>query len=126
MNEDAINPDLRNFNALGASSVETLSPRHPYFQALEARPLRVPYHSIIGDRGRGDTPNSSDGVVPYRSSHLAGAQSEVIVPARHSLTQHEMTVAEIRRILHDHLRGVKSGQRGRPRIRKSSIEPRPQ
>ena len=27
----------------------------------------IPYHSIIGDRGRGDTPNSSDGVVPYWS-----------------------------------------------------------
>ena len=24
----------------------------------------IPYHSIIGDRGKGDTPNSSDGVVP--------------------------------------------------------------
>ena len=33
----------------------------------------VPYHSIIGDRGRGDTPKSSDGVVPYWSSHLDGA-----------------------------------------------------
>jgi len=43
----------------------------------------IPYHSIIGDRGRGDTPNSSDGVVPYWSSHLDGAQSEKIVPSEH-------------------------------------------
>ena len=28
--------------------------------------------SIIGDRGRSDTPTSSDGVVPYSRSHLAG------------------------------------------------------
>jgi hypothetical protein len=38
------------------------------------------HHSIIGDRGKGDTPNSSDGVVPYWSSHLATAKSEKIVP----------------------------------------------
>src|SRR5712691_6786173 len=33
----------------------------------------IPYHSIIGDRGRGNSPNSSDGVVAYWSSHLDGA-----------------------------------------------------
>jgi hypothetical protein len=43
----------------------------------------IPYHSIIGDRGGGDTPNSSDGVVPYWSSHLDGAQSELIVNSDH-------------------------------------------
>ena len=36
---------------------------------------RIPYHSIMGDRGKGDTPNSSDGVVAYWSSHLEGAVS---------------------------------------------------
>jgi NAD(P)-dependent dehydrogenase (short-subunit alcohol dehydrogenase family) len=43
----------------------------------------VPYHSIMDDRGRGDTPNSSDGVVPYWSSYLDGAQSELIVNSDH-------------------------------------------
>jgi len=36
----------------------------------------VTYHSIMGDRGKGNTPESSDGVVPYWSSHLGGAASE--------------------------------------------------
>ena len=79
MNADAINPELKLFNTLGGRSVQTLSPRHPYFKALNDRPIQVPYHSIIGDRGRGDTPESSDGIVPYWSSHLNGAQSEIIV-----------------------------------------------
>ena len=35
---------------------------------------RIPFHTIEGDRGRGDAPNSSDGVVSYWSSHLKGAQ----------------------------------------------------
>ncbi len=122
LNENAINPDLRNFNSLGARSIETLSPRHPYFQALEARPILVPYHSIIGDRGRGDSPNSSDGVVPYWSSHLAGAQSETIIPAGHNLTRHEMTVEEIRRILYVHLRSVDSRKRVRPKVEEIRIE----
>ena len=62
-----------------------------------------PFHSIIGDRGKGDTPNSSDGVVPYWSSHLDGAASEKIVAEDHSATNHPETVHEVRRILYRHL-----------------------
>jgi hypothetical protein len=60
---------------------------------------QVPYLSIIGDRGRGDTPNSSDGVVPYWSSHLNGAQSEKIVPSDHGSHQNKQGIEEIHRIL---------------------------
>lgn len=109
---ELVNPELWQFKSLGGQSVQTLSPRHPYFRAMEARPIRVPFHSIIGDRGRGDTPNSSDGVVPYSSSHVPGAQSELIVPAPHTLTEHPRTVAEILRILREHLRAS-----GRPAAR---------
>ena len=69
----------------------------------------IPYHSIIGDQGegggknRGDKPESSDGVVPYWSSHLEGAASELIVPAHHSAHIHPEAIAELKRILHLHL-----------------------
>jgi len=43
---------------------------------LDKLPIKAPHHSIIGDRGRGDSPNSSDKVVPYRTAHLDSAQSE--------------------------------------------------
>ena len=59
----------------------------------------IPFYSIIGDRGRGDTPQSSDGVVAYWSSHLDGAQSELIVPSNHSSPQNPQAIAEVRRIL---------------------------
>jgi hypothetical protein len=59
----------------------------------------IPYYSIIGDRGRGDTPQSSDGVVAYWSSHLEGAQSELIVPSNHSSPRNPQAIAEVRRIL---------------------------
>ena len=59
----------------------------------------IPYHSIIGDRGRGDTPKSSDGVVPYWSSHLDGAKSERIVPSGHGSPLNPQAIAEVHRIL---------------------------
>ena len=67
------------------NSVDTLEPNDRFVQAVDKLPITsgIPYHSIMGDRGRGNTPNSSDGVVPYWSSHLDGAQSELIVDSAH-------------------------------------------
>jgi hypothetical protein len=62
----------------------------------------VPYHSIIGDRGKGDAPNSSDGVVPYWSSHLNEARSEKIVPSGHGAHENPEGIAELARILRAH------------------------
>jgi hypothetical protein len=66
---------------------------------LAALPIRVPFHSIIGNRGVDDGPESSDGVVSYRSAHLEGAESEKIVPAGHNLLFNAATITEIKRIL---------------------------
>ncbi len=81
------------------TSVAGLSPTNPLYKALDRIPIQVPHHSIIGDRGKGDTPNSSDGVVPYWSSHLASAQSELIVPANHGAYKDPKAIRELRRIL---------------------------
>ncbi len=81
------------------TSVAGLSPSNRLFEALDEIPIQVPYHSIIGDRGRGDTPKSSDGVVPYWSSHLEGAKSEVIVPDSHGAFDDPQAIEEMRRIL---------------------------
>jgi hypothetical protein len=60
----------------------------------------IPYHSIIGNRGRpGPIQNSSDGVVPYWSSHLEGAASEGIVPSGHGANEHPEGIAKIQAIL---------------------------
>jgi formate hydrogenlyase subunit 3/multisubunit Na+/H+ antiporter MnhD subunit/pimeloyl-ACP methyl ester carboxylesterase len=81
------------------TSIQGLSPNSPLLHALDRLPIEVPHHSIIGDRGRGDTPNSSDGVVPYWSSHLTSAQSEMIAPTGHEPMTDPRAVEEIRRIL---------------------------
>ena len=88
------------------NSIAGLSPGNPLFEALEKTPIEVPHHSIIGDRGRGDTPNSSDGVVPYSSSHLASAESELIVPGPHGSYDLPETIDELERILQLHLKAT--------------------
>ena len=86
------------------TSIQGLSPNSPLLHALDRLPIQAVHHSIIGDRGRGDTPNSSDGVVPYWSSHLASARSEKIVPTGHEAMDNPHAVEEIRRILLMNLR----------------------
>ena len=83
------------------NSVDTLAPNSRFVKIINTIPITpgIPYHSIIGDRGRGDTPNSSDGFVPYWSSHLNGAQSEVIVASNHSAQRNPQAIAEVGRIL---------------------------
>ena len=89
------------------TSIGTLSPNYAAYSAMKKSPFRddLTYHAIIGDRGKNNSPNSSDGIVPYWSSHLDGAASEKIVPASHTLTAHPDTIAEVARILQLHLKG---------------------
>lgn len=94
------------------TSIRQLSPNSSlvrYMSELRCSPS-VPVHSIIGDRGRNDTPNSSDGVVKYRSSHLDWSVSEKIVPSGHSVQDDPATAVELRRILREHLAKVKGRQ----------------
>jgi pimeloyl-ACP methyl ester carboxylesterase len=101
-----LRPDLQTaFDAGQASSISGLSEKSPALQGLSRTTISkdIPFHSIIGDRGRGDTPNSSDGVVAYNSSHVDGAQSELIVPADHTAHAHPQALLEIRRILRAHV-----------------------
>lgn len=88
------------------NSVDTLAPNNRFVKLINTVPITpgIPYHSIIGDRGKGGNkdktpPESSDGVVPYWSSHLDGAQSELVVPSNHSAHQNPQAMAEVERIL---------------------------
>lgn len=105
------NPALRDFDAFGTRSVDNLSPRYPLLKGLAQRPILVPHHSIIGNRGRrGPIEKSSDGVVPYWSSHLDTALSEKIVPTGHSCVESPSIAEEIARILHEHLKAQPKGK----------------
>ena len=93
------------------TGINGLSPRSPVLRGLDTLPIDAPYHTIAGDRGRGDTPNSSDGVVAYWSSHLTGAQSELIVPGPHGSYALPQTVSELKRILRLNLAAVSAPRR---------------
>jgi pimeloyl-ACP methyl ester carboxylesterase len=97
MNETEGETLLRRF----PNSIDTLRPEARVVKALNELKITssIPYYSIIGDRGGGDGKNSSDGVVPYESSHLDGAKSELIVPSDHIVQQNSQAIAEVQRIL---------------------------
>jgi len=82
------------------NSITGLKPSSPALPVINSVPIGVPYHSIIGNRGKpGPLAESTDGVVPYWSSHLDGAKSECIVPGPHGSCQLPQTITELDRIL---------------------------
>nr|WP_283949875.1 alpha/beta fold hydrolase [Limobrevibacterium gyesilva] len=86
-------------------SVWSMSPGNPGLQALAAIPVspEVAAHSIIAVQGNGPVETGDDGVVTYRSAHLDGVASELVVRSGHSVQANPRAVAEVRRILLLHL-----------------------
>lgn len=101
------------------TSIDTLTPTNVFVKTMDSLPSnpRIPFHSIMGDRGKANAQGhpelGSDGFVPYTSSHLEDAESELIIPSTHSGHQNPAGIAEVLRILHLHLSGKES-----PRSRK--------
>lgn len=99
-----------------APSLDLLAPQAPPLELLAARPRppEVHYHSIIGDiYGKGK--DGGDGLVPYKSAHLDGVDSEIIVPAGHTrLHQHPRAVIEVGRILMEHLQEYQLARKPSP------------
>ena len=88
------------------NSVDTLAPNDAFVLAINEVPITpgIPYNVISGDRGKGGNkdhtkPVMSDGVVPYWSSHLDGAESELVVPSTHGAHRNPQAIAEVKRIL---------------------------
>jgi pimeloyl-ACP methyl ester carboxylesterase len=89
------------------TSVTSFSPKNPTLITMATKQVVPPCHSIIGNRGRpGPLAQSSDGVVPYWSSHLDYAKSEVIVPGPHGCYDYPESINEMKRILHLHLQTI--------------------
>jgi pimeloyl-ACP methyl ester carboxylesterase len=104
-------PDLLKGKAGGRglpTSIDLLSPGAPALELLGARgaPPGVVYHSIIGVLS-GEGPDGGDGIVPYRSAHIDGVASELVVPAGHTTVHHHpRAVLEVCRILREHARSL--------------------
>lgn len=87
------------------SSVRLLRYHSPVVLAVDKLPYapNVPLHSIIAQVAAGPVQMSTDGVVPYDSSHLENAVSEKIVTDGHTCLANPDVIAEIHRILLLHL-----------------------
>ena len=88
------------------TGLHDLDPDSLFIRALSESPMKegLVYHSIIGDTEQSDHPGGTDGVVPYSSSHLDNAASEVIVHSGHSIHRSPGAMQELLRILLLHLR----------------------
>jgi hypothetical protein len=86
------------------TGVDNLSPKDPTLQLAVDLPFptNITYHSIIGNKKEPGVAGGSDGVVPYWSSHLDGAETEVIVKSGHNAHTHPLAIEEIKRILREH------------------------
>jgi triacylglycerol esterase/lipase EstA (alpha/beta hydrolase family) len=109
-NQDAATQAAKAFDReMNFSSVHTLSPRDPVLHALVDLPIKVPYHNVIGQNHGGAFETGSDGVVPYVSSHLEGASSELVVRSGHSVCENGDAQREVIRILRLELNREKRG-----------------
>jgi pimeloyl-ACP methyl ester carboxylesterase len=97
------------------TGLHDLDPDSLFIRALSESPMKdgLVYHSIIGDQKQSDHPGGSDGVVPYSSSHLDNAASEVIVHSGHSIHRSPGAMQELLRILLLHLREEQSADEGK-------------
>jgi pimeloyl-ACP methyl ester carboxylesterase len=90
------------------TSIDQMNPRNKSLRTLAEIPIApgVAANSIIAVKGGGAVEGGGDGVVDYRSAHLDGVESELVVQSGHSLQDHPETVEEVRRILLYHARDV--------------------
>lgn len=87
------------------NSIDNLSNEDPFIKASSTLPIssNVHYHTIVGVyKLKGPLNDSDDGVVPYASAHLDGADSELAVPAWHNVQDTPQAIMELRRILRLH------------------------
>jgi hypothetical protein len=83
--------------------------------------IRIPYHSIMAHHAHGNTRNSSDGAVPCRRSHLDVTGSEKIVASGRGAEHSRQQIAEVLRILHEHIASRSSGNQPWPGLRRTEM-----
>jgi hypothetical protein len=103
--------DRRTFN-----SINGMSPGNPAIEAVRAMQVApgIHAHSIIPTLQDGPLEARNDGVVEYRSAHIDGIESELVIEHQgHSTQSNPLAVHEVRRILIEEL-GRSERARGEP------------
>jgi hypothetical protein len=83
------------------TSIDDMTPTNRFVQTLVTIPVapQVAAHSIIAVKGDGPAEDRNDGIVEYKSAHIDGVESELVVNSGHSAQGNPRTVEEVRRIL---------------------------
>jgi hypothetical protein len=86
------------------TALDNMDSSNRFIKALSATPIAsgVQVHSIIPVRGDGPVEVGNDGVVEYKSAHIDGVESELVVHSGHSTQATPQTIEEVRRILYEH------------------------
>jgi pimeloyl-ACP methyl ester carboxylesterase len=102
-NRDAL--ILKENEARIPTSIDNMTPGNAFVRTLVTIPVAsgVVAHSIIPISGGVIAPGVDDGVVKYESAHIDGVESELVVRSPHSCQDNPHTIAEVRRILLEHL-----------------------
>jgi hypothetical protein len=103
MNPGAFRPE---FERRVPTTIDMLEPDSRPLQAIASLrpPCWVSLHSIVGVGHASLTGGRDDCVVAESSAHTEGAVSEICVPASHTKVHHHpLAIAEVRRILAQHL-----------------------
>jgi len=68
------------------TALDNMDASNPFITTLSATPIAggVHVHSIIPVKGAGSAEDGNDGGVEYKSAHIGGAESELIVRYGHS------------------------------------------
>ena len=92
------------FHRENPTSVGELAEGHPLLAALFDLGIdpSVRSHSIIADLRDPPNAGATDGIVPYSSSHLECAGSELLVHGSHICLSNPAVIQEVRRILREH------------------------
>jgi pimeloyl-ACP methyl ester carboxylesterase len=100
---------LRESSMLGTpftipTALDNMDASNPGLKSLASLPIApgVHAHSIIAVKGTGPVADGNDGVVEYKSAHIDGVESELIVRSGHSTQATPETIEEVRRILYEH------------------------
>ncbi len=86
------------------TALDNMDPSNRFIKAIAAAPIApgVKVNSIIPVKGDGPVEDGNDGVVEYKSAHIDGVESELIVRSGHSTQGTPQTIEEVRRILYEH------------------------
>ncbi|MGV8075345.1 MAG: esterase/lipase family protein [Syntrophobacteraceae bacterium] len=96
-------PDLKNI----PKSTDNMAPDSRFIKIISSLPIApgIVAHSIIPVKNPDDPKEEwNDGVVEYKSAHIDGAASELIVHSGHSTQEEPQTIEEVRRILIENLK----------------------